>query len=599
MSKTANITVAGVQAKLLLFAPNWESGVQVSHTLKTEVAEGLSGIEARRPAYETLRLGLRYELLLSGADAEELRAALASAGSMPFAVPLWPDALPPSAIAQHIYSPQFYVAFTPATSAFALFGPGDDMAGMLGYALCAPLLVGRFPQAPRLKGHAPTLISAELALMEASPHALRIGVNAYGTGWTAEPNWISEPEERSISRTRVEAIDEERDPPLEAAGAARRWRQEAEFLFADRLEIRRALSAFVALKGSSGAFDSLPQWLAVSSPSAALPGFLRARFAGDTLSLDYFEPSKAEATVAFVQEISAPGYAQERPAIAFLYKLTYEHDAGNPELWTNWDAPLAGPGGTYQPAACKHSALRQSLKPQDEKAEFRLARKHGQLLSLQTRERLDAPLVLSIYECEAGNSAATARLLFEGVVRSVASRSVDYVARADILAGSLNRVLPRFLFQTRCNYCVFDALCGLNSASYENIGTLTPGALSNNGLTLDIQLSGWGQNGEGEYPQNLFLGGLLTTGSGRQKMVRQIVSSSSGAGPGWVTLNLSKPLWSDYIAPGGQSVTVLPGCDGEFSTCNGRFGNTARFGGFPFIPDYIEQRTTNPPKAGK
>ncbi|MEW6169845.1 MAG: phage BR0599 family protein [Pseudomonadota bacterium] len=41
------------------------------------------------------------------------------------------------------------------------------------------------------------------------------------------------------------------------------------------------------------------------------------------------------------------------------------------------------------------------------------------------------------------------------------------------------------------------------------------------------------------------------------------------------------------VPPGlsvGATVVLYPGCDHTLSTCESKFGNSANFGGFPFIP---------------
>ena len=41
------------------------------------------------------------------------------------------------------------------------------------------------------------------------------------------------------------------------------------------------------------------------------------------------------------------------------------------------------------------------------------------------------------------------------------------------------------------------------------------------------------------------------------------------------------------VPPGlaiGDAIYLYPGCDRTLNTCHAKFGNSANFGGFPFIP---------------
>ena len=38
------------------------------------------------------------------------------------------------------------------------------------------------------------------------------------------------------------------------------------------------------------------------------------------------------------------------------------------------------------------------------------------------------------------------------------------------------------------------------------------------------------------------------------------------------------------VRPSDQ-IQILPGCDKMLNTCNFKFGNTAHYGGFPYVPN--------------
>ena len=39
-----------------------------------------------------------------------------------------------------------------------------------------------------------------------------------------------------------------------------------------------------------------------------------------------------------------------------------------------------------------------------------------------------------------------------------------------------------------------------------------------------------------------------------------------------------------WFAAVGDTIYLYPGCDRTLATCTAKFGNSANFGGFPFIP---------------
>ena len=97
------------------------------------------------------------------------------------------------------------------------------------------------------------------------------------------------------------------------------------------------------------------------------------------------------------------------------------------------------------------------------------------------------------------------------------------------------------------------------------IGTPTPGGF-------------WVNNLE-PYPVNWFALGTILVASGPAVTQWRSIAASSGFTDAGTLIQLQTPL---TLAPNiGDIVYVYPGCDKTQATCQSKFNNLARFGGFP------------------
>lgn len=154
--------------------------------------------------------------------------------------------------------------------------------------------------------------------------------------------------------------------------------------------------------------------------------------------------------------------------------------------------------------------------------------------------------------------------LFDGRLRvdSVSRSTLSATVRSDL--ELLDQPLPRNLYRPGCAYTVFDPGCGLSRSAFAQAATVTGGDTLN--LTLDLsEASGWADMGNIEF--------LTGANAG---VIRSIRRWQPGA------VQLSLPL---LHAPAiGDSVSVSPGCDGSYATCDSKYNNTGRIRIFPFIP---------------
>ena len=128
---------------------------------------------------------------------------------------------------------------------------------------------------------------------------------------------------------------------------------------------------------------------------------------------------------------------------------------------------------------------------------------------------------------------------------------------------SIRRPGLRAKYEYGCRHGLYSPRCGANKGLFSAIGEV----LSINASATVIQLTNIGLQPNGYYSAGIF---ALANGN-----TRFIVGHTGSS----VTLNL--PLNGIVL---GEIATVYAGCDHLKATCDTKFGNSANFGGFPFIP---------------
>jgi hypothetical protein len=585
----------GLDFRVLLIRPNWAEAPVITHFAETLIGEGRTTIEERRPERDAPIISQRVVLSLLDSAADDWRKGLAALGVLRVAMPIWIDALPTTSWSQRIYASQKVINFDADSGDFQIY-EASALPSSPTYPLYAPLMLGRWNSRPAAAAETDEVADVTIELREDSPYSWRIGVNSNGSSWTQVPNWISPIKDASDYGLEQIKISSAREAAIDRANAAARWTQEAEFLFGSRLEIRTALTWFIAKRGSWASWAPVPAWFQPGASTSGTPDNYVARFASDTLTLTYAAPECASSKIGFIQEINTPTRLQALPAEACLYRLSYDPDSGNPELFTDWDAPLSAAEGNYEPRQIANQDILLSLKPQDEKAEIQLAYAAGSLIADWILARLFGLVRLTIWKCDpADPDGSRGDPIFSGIVQDVRPEGNLCTLTATLFGALLKRRTPGWVFGPRCNTYVFSPVCKLVESTYRSSGTAAAADLSSDRMTLTVHgVTGWGGP---TYADNLFAYGIVRTGSGRSFQTASIVSSAMSAGN--VVVKMNRPLWPDLIS-GTQAVQLVPGCGGQYEAdCGDKFDNQENFRGFPFIPEYIETRDVSAPKAPK
>lgn len=155
-------------------------------------------------------------------------------------------------------------------------------------------------------------------------------------------------------------------------------------------------------------------------------------------------------------------------------------------------------------------------------------------------------------------------LMRAGTLGEVTRTGGAFTAEIRGLAQALNQPVGR-VFGHLCDADLGDARCGLAINA-------VPGVVITAADARRFTVSGLDSFAAGD-----FTGGVLTftsgANAGRGMEVRRHAAGSIAL---WQTM-------SETVAT-GDTFSVTPGCDKQFSTCRTRFANAVNFRGFPFMP---------------
>jgi uncharacterized phage protein (TIGR02218 family) len=157
---------------------------------------------------------------------------------------------------------------------------------------------------------------------------------------------------------------------------------------------------------------------------------------------------------------------------------------------------------------------------------------------------------------------------------------VEATVQVKSLTVLLDTLMPCNTYQTGCIHSLFDGGCGLLKANYTMAWQVAAGPTNatipvpSDAAPLPTTLAG-NTEGLGIFVQ----GTILFTSGVNEGLYRTIKSIDTEAAS---SLTLAYPLETPCAA--GDSFQIWPGCDKTAVTCAARFGNLARFRGFPYTP---------------
>ncbi len=301
-------------------------------------------------------------------------------------------------------------------------------------------------------------------------------------------------------------------------------------------------------------------------------GLAYVRLAEDTEQAEFTSEQTQERRVQVVELPLEYAAAETGERPVYLYRLWIGEGQDRVQWrWTSfaWDLPDVE-GESYQARRITHGAIQYDTT----------GIRQGVTLDVD-REMADSPFPTAFppHGCQPLNVSiaradyadlATVEVLFQGVVTAVSVSGRVLKVQCATWWGASQTSVPAFLFGPRCPYRVFDpATCRLNRPDFEQAVTIQ--TMSERNVTV----SGAGLAGAGF---NRFAEGWIEVGTGLAREVRLILGSTVAAG-NTLTLALNAPLRFNGV---GATASVVPGCDGRWSTCDTKFANTPNFGGHRF-----------------
>jgi uncharacterized phage protein (TIGR02218 family) len=193
----------------------------------------------------------------------------------------------------------------------------------------------------------------------------------------------------------------------------------------------------------------------------------------------------------------------------------------------------------------------------------------GQLLPVfATLGGFDAANVVleKVYLDDAGVVQGTL-VWFPGTITDVDPSDMGVSLTVKSQLTQLSQQLPRSLYQAGCLNNLYDSACGVVRASVTTTTTVTT-------VVTGSSITSTGVSG---FATGYFDLGVLRFTSGANNGIRRAVQTHASS-----SIKFARPF--PFTIVPGDTFTIVPGCNKQLATCTGKFSNTLKFRGFPFVP---------------
>lgn len=279
----------------------------------------------------------------------------------------------------------------------------------------------------------------------------------------------------------------------------------------------------------------------------------------------------------------------ERPVFLYHFYVKFPTTTDH-WYYTSFAETLTVGGHPYTPQPITHGELKTGLKADTESLQIDSVLFTGNPLAQFVPFTLPFPLQVEIIETTLpGLSSPT--ILFAGTIQSVDAKGKRLTANCVSLIDAFERKLPRHVFQTRCNYALFEpSTCKLSRAAFEVAATIT--AIDSTDPTIvTVSVAS-------DLATHWFAEGWIEVGTGNTEEIRT-VKDSTRIDATHQQLVLTRPLFANTVA---ATLVALPGCDHRNTACQTKFDNYTNFGGHPYMPtdnQIAKVANVNPAGAGK
>lgn len=327
-----------------------------------------------------------------------------------------------------------------------------------------------------------------------------------------------------------------------------------------------------------------------------IESLMLGRFDGTKLSLVFedldvvtcrlkFKELPLEAVGASVETIGST--MGPLPTSAWLYVFTINYPGGA-QVWryTSFERNLTNGGNTYTAINIESGDITETATLERQTVTLKARNFAGSPLALVVPFTLEWPLLVDIYEADVatigGTAATNLKCYFSGEINSCDTDGPYLNATAASLSHWFDRQIPRRIYQTGCNWILFEPKCGLLAANWKWQGVVTAWNATTSVLTLGTVVSVASPLNTATLAAHFFAGGYMTIGAGTGIQYRMVTDSTAVSG---AALSLTVSTAFKTAPQVGDVVSFFPGCDGDRTTCGvAKFNNFGNFGGFPFVP---------------
>jgi len=220
-------------------------------------------------------------------------------------------------------------------------------------------------------------------------------------------------------------------------------------------------------------------------------------------------------------------------------------------------------GDLYLAASIGRGGIQQKSDLAKANIEVRLALDHELAQQLMTNFT-EQVTTLTLFS----KRASTTEVIWKGRLTNTQPDKTFLKMVFESVYTSMRRPGLRARFQKSCRHALYGRGCTLDPVDFAVAGTLND--ISGNTLTVPEAAS----QADGYYT-----GGMVAAPDGTFSYIADHAGSS-------LTLNrVSVALATAFsISGAGLAVTIYPGCDHSYATCESKFSNDLNYGGFDYIP---------------
>jgi len=249
-------------------------------------------------------------------------------------------------------------------------------------------------------------------------------------------------------------------------------------------------------------------------------------------------------------------------AMTALPEFFHFWDENSHERWTSWETDLTFDGETYTAIPVYRTGYSKDIKFSSVKITVRLPIDVSTFAIRYIENHSSLPLKVGIYRALSSDLTDYVTLI-EGEVKETAIQEKAIEYKCEQHSSFLDFRIPKVLYQSYCNWDIYDSDCGLDMEAHKV-----------NSVITDIDGSDYSANAFSNYADGYFENGIARCNNDMRLITKHVGD----------TITLQVPFISSVVI--GHTIDAFPGCFGSPTLCRTRFGNLSKFLGFPYIPSH-------------